>query len=81
MANKILMNELIKINNDLIIGYKNAHDLANLEKHQMISKILNEPNAFDKIDIAVALNIIIDITKDEKDAFSIYKNIMLTNGD
>lgn len=81
MANKILMNELIKINNDLIIAYKNAHDLVNLEKHQMISKILNEPNAFDKIDIAVALNIIIDITKDEKDAFSIYKNIMLTNGD
>lgn len=80
MANKLLLNELININNNLILNYQSMNDFENLKKHQMIAAILKEPNAFDKIDIAVALNIIVDITKDEQNAFEIYKEIMLTNG-
>ena len=81
MANKKMLNELIMLNNELITKYYNEKNQEQFEKHNLIGKILSDSSAFDKIDIAVALNIIIDITGDDKNAFEIYKQVMLTNID
>ena len=81
MANKKLINELIMINNKLITKFYNEQNQKMFEKHKIIGSILEDTSAFDKIDIAIALDIIIDITGDSEHAFDIYKQLMLTNNE
>ena len=79
MANQKVLNELIAMNNNLIHQYSAENDVHQIEKHKIIASILNDKNAFDKMDIAVALNIIADIIQNETYAFDVYKNLILTN--
>lgn len=81
MANKKIFNELIQINNRLIIKFNNEKNAKLLEKHQIIASILEDDSVFEKIDISIALNIIVDIMGDEMHAFDIYKELMLTNNE
>lgn len=79
MANKKILNELIQINNQIINKCQQENNSQKLETHQLIASIIEEKNAFEKMDIEIALNIIVDILGDEKNAFDVYKRLMLTN--
>ena len=76
MVNEKLLKSLIEQNNQLIKKYETENNAKALEKHNLISSILVEDSAFEKMDIAVALNIIVDITGDSANAFDVYKKLM-----
>ena len=79
MEKETIINSLQKQNNSILNKYISSADTQNIEKHTAIKNILEQKNAFDKIDCATALNILIDILQDKNKALETYKALLLND--
>lgn len=79
MEKEKIIEFLQQKNDDILKKYISVADNKNIEKHTAIKNILKQKNAFDKIDCAVALNILIDILQDKNQALETYKNLLFND--
>ena len=79
MTKKEILKDLINQNNQLLNKYISSNDTKNIEKHTAIKDILNQNDAFNKIDSVVAINILVDILDSTNEAIKAYKVLVMSD--
>lgn len=72
----MILDHLIKLNEELINKYNSLNDIESLQKYLTIKKILLTPNSFLKMKIEYAYSILRDLNIKEKDIKNIYLELI-----